>query len=214
MSRFGQDRCEHGQATGRLVLADAGGDPVPRPGETVLVHVDAFSDADAAELEELDRDFGEWLREGTVILDGDGYESLFEAPPPGYAEIMGTPGRPATGLAPSVATAQLFGLVEMPGHLDDDYERWVDLQTRAGVDDVTILLAPPSPVEDPGGPASTPSPVRTDFADQSASDEAEYGSTETANRKPDGPIARPHDVVPGGSAAKPAGGEASLPGRV
>ncbi len=39
----------------------------------------------------------------SVILDGDGYEFLFEVPPPGYAEIMGTPGRPATGLAPSVA---------------------------------------------------------------------------------------------------------------
>jgi hypothetical protein len=40
--------------------------------------------------------------------------------------------------------------VEMPGHLDDDAERWVDLQTRAAIDDVTILLAPPLPVEDPG----------------------------------------------------------------
>ena len=150
VSRFGQDRCEHGQAAGRLVLADTGGDPIPRPGETVLVHVDAFSDADAAELEKLDRDFGEWLREGTVVLDSVAYEFLFDVPPPGYAEIMNTSDRPATGLAPSFATAQLFGLVEMPGHLDDDHERWVDLQTRARLDDVTILLAPPSPVEDSG----------------------------------------------------------------
>ncbi len=150
VSRFGQDRCEHGQAAGQLVLADAGGDPVARPGETVLVHVDAFSDADAAELEQLDRDFGGWLREGTVILDGDAYAFLFDAPPPGYAEVMTTSDRPATGLAPSFATAQLFGLVEMPGHLDDDAERWVDLQTRAAVDDVTILLAPPPLAEDPG----------------------------------------------------------------
>jgi hypothetical protein len=151
LHRFGQDRCEHGQAKGQIVLADAGGDPFARPGETVLVHVDAFSDPDAAQLEMLDRSFGEWLREGTVILDSDAYEFLFDASPPGYAEVMSTPGRPATGLAPRFASAQLFGLVNVPGHLDDEFERWVDLQTRAGLDDVTILLAPPPAVEPPPG---------------------------------------------------------------
>jgi hypothetical protein len=36
LNRFGRDRCEEGGAVGRIVLADAGGDPAVRAGEVVL----------------------------------------------------------------------------------------------------------------------------------------------------------------------------------
>jgi hypothetical protein len=132
-------------------VADGGGDPIPRPGEVVLVHVDKFDDTDAAELATLDRDFGERLRDGTVTLNEPGYEFLFGRPPPGYPEMMTTPGRPATGLATTVADAIDFRLVEMPAQLRDEVTRWDDLEKRAALDDVTILLAPPPAAEPPPG---------------------------------------------------------------
>ncbi len=67
--RFGLERCERGEATARIVLADAGGDPRPRDGEVVLAHVDVFTDLDASELADLDLRFGNGLRDGSLDLD-------------------------------------------------------------------------------------------------------------------------------------------------
>ena len=69
INRFGRRRCDDGDAVTRIVLADSGGDPVARPGESVLAHVDEFSPDEQRELVELDRRFGDTLRDGTIELD-------------------------------------------------------------------------------------------------------------------------------------------------
>jgi hypothetical protein len=148
--RFGRERCADGRATAQIVVADAGGDPFPRPGEEVLAHVDRFSEDDAAELSALDHDFGEWLRDGTVTLSEAGFQFLHGRLPPGYPEVMSTPGRAASGLARHLEGADRFGLVEMPAQARDQVGRWVELQTRAALDDVTVLLAPATPVRGSG----------------------------------------------------------------
>jgi hypothetical protein len=153
LERFGRERCERGQATGRIVLADAGGDPIARDGEVMLADVDAFTDADAAELAALERAFGGWLRDGTVDVDLAGVQYLAGRELAELREVLSTPGRSATGLAALLGTYPDWGVVDVPRHLRDDYDRWIELQTRSAVDDVTILLAPPSLVDrQPGAP--------------------------------------------------------------
>ena len=142
LNRFGRQRCEQGDAVNRIVLADAGGDPVARDGETVLAHVDAFTDADRAELIDLDRRFGDWLRDGSVEFDLGGLEYFAGGPLPGLDAVLTTPGQPATGLARTLAPWQAWGLIHMPRDLRAAFERWIDLHTRSVLEDVTILLAP------------------------------------------------------------------------
>jgi hypothetical protein len=142
LNRFGRERCEEGQAVARIVLADAGGDPVVRDGEVVLAHVDEFTDAAHADLDELDEQFGDWLRDGTIDLDVDRLEFFAGGEVPGLRGVLSTPGLPATGLASLLAPWRAWDLIGIPADLGDDFARWNDLQTRSAVDDVTILLAP------------------------------------------------------------------------
>jgi hypothetical protein len=153
LNRFGRERCEEGQAVGRIVLADAGGDPVPRDGEVVLAHVDEFSDTDQADLEALDRRFGEWLRDGTVGVELGGLEYLAGRELPELQAVLTTPGHPATGLASFLSPWRMWGVIRVPADLDDDFDRWDDLQLRSTIEDVTILLAPAvDPLDDTGLP--------------------------------------------------------------
>ena len=112
-----------------------------RPGETVVAHVDEFSSDDERELADLEQRFGEALRDGMVELDLEGLEFLTGEVSPLRA-VLSTPGRPATGLASTVAFSKSWGVSDMSADLQRDLDRWVDLQTRAAVEDVTILLAP------------------------------------------------------------------------
>jgi hypothetical protein len=141
VDRFGRRRCDEGRAETRIVLADAGGDPAPREGETVLAHVDGFSDADAAELEALDRRFGEWLRDGSVDLDVSTLEYLAGRELP-ELQVLETPGRSATGLAALLGPWPNWGVLDVPAELEDEFNRWIDLQKRSTADIVTVLLAP------------------------------------------------------------------------
>ncbi len=153
LNRFGRERCEEGDAVGRIVLADSGGDPTARDGERVLAHVDEFSAGDEAELVELDRRFGDRLRDGTVDVDVDAVEYLTAQEQPGLRAVLSTPNLPATGLAVPLAPLRAWGLLEVPPELDDDFDRWNDLHTRSDVEDVTILLAPAvDPLDDTGQP--------------------------------------------------------------
>jgi hypothetical protein len=153
LNRFGRERCEEGDAVGRIVLADAGGDPVARDGEVVLAHVDEFSDADQAELADLDRRFADWLRDGTVDVDVDAVEYLTGQEQPGLRAVLSTPDLPATGLAVPLAPLRAWGLLGVLPDLDDDFDDWNDLQTRSAADEVTILLAPAvDPPDDTGRP--------------------------------------------------------------
>jgi hypothetical protein len=140
--RFGSERCEDGDATARIVLADAGGDPQPRDGEVVLAHVDAFTDADAAELAQLDRRFGDGLRDGTLDLDLPAFERRAGREVPELRAVLSTPGLTATGLASTIAQASEFGVLDLPDDFAADVDRWVDLQIRSTAEDVTILLSP------------------------------------------------------------------------
>jgi hypothetical protein len=142
LDRFGHERCEHGRASAGIILADAGGDPVPRDDEMVLAHVDAFTEADAADLAALDRSFGNWLRDRTVDIDVASFEFLAGHQVPELRQVLSSPGMPATGLATTIAPSIAWGVVDIPADLNDDFDRWVDLQTRAAVEDVTILLGP------------------------------------------------------------------------
>ncbi len=142
VDRFGRHRCDEGQAMARIVVADAGGDPAPREGETVLAHVDGFSDADAAELEALDRQFGDWLRDGSVDLDVPTLEFLAGRELPELRQVLETPGRNATGLAALLGPWPNWGVLDVPAELEDEFDRWTDLQKRSTVDIVTVLLAP------------------------------------------------------------------------
>jgi len=146
LNRFGGDRCEEGQAVGRIVLADAGGDAVVRAGEVELVDVDGFSDTDQADLAALDRRFGDWLRDGQVELDVELLEYMTGREQTGLRAVLSSPSLPATGLARSLAPLRAWGLIGIPEDLEDDFDRWDDLETRSEVEDVTILLAP---VDDP-----------------------------------------------------------------
>jgi hypothetical protein len=142
--RFGLERCEHGEATARIVLADAAGDPRPHAGEVVLAHVDAFTDNDAAELADLDRRFGDGLRDRSLDLDLAEFERRAgREPPPELRAVLSTPGLSATGLASTIAEASELGVLDMPDEFGDDVDEWVDLQIRSTAEDVTILLSPP-----------------------------------------------------------------------
>jgi hypothetical protein len=145
IERFGSRRCERGRAVGRIVLADAGGDPVVRDGEVVLADVDAFRADGRAQLAALDRRFGDLLRDGRVELDRAGLELLAGGEVPGLAPVLSSPGTPATGLATVLAPWTGWGVVDVPADLQDDFDRWVDLETRSSLEVVTILLAPPRP---------------------------------------------------------------------
>jgi Ca2+/Na+ antiporter len=145
VARFGLDRCEEGQADGRIVIADADGDPVVRDGEVVLARVDAFTDEEADELAELDRSFGEWLRGESVTVDLPGLEYLAGRELPELRAVLSSPGHSAIGLAGLLQPWPDWGVVHIPHDLRDDFDRWVDLQTRSAVDDLTILLAPAAP---------------------------------------------------------------------
>lgn len=142
LDRFGHRRCDDGRALDRIVLADAGGDPAVRPGEVTLAHVDAFGPDDEAELAELDRRFGDWLRDGTLELDLPALQFLAGGEVPGLDPVLSAPGLPATGLATTLSPWTAWELVDVPSELERDFDRWVDLQTRSRLEVVTILLAP------------------------------------------------------------------------
>jgi hypothetical protein len=148
--RFGSGRCERGDATARIMLADAGGEPQPRDGEVVLAHVDGFTDLDASELADLDRRFGDGLRDGSLELDLAEFERQAGREVPELRAVLSTPGLSATGLAATIAQASEYGLLDMSDDLGDDLDEWVDLQIRSTAEDVTILLSP-IPVADTGG---------------------------------------------------------------
>jgi hypothetical protein len=140
--RFGRARCERGEASARIVLADGSGDRRPHDGEVVLAHVDGFTDSDAAELAELDRRFGDGLRDGSIDLDLAEFERRAGREVPELRAVLSTPGLSATGLASMIAVASELGVLEMPQELGDDVDDWVDLQIRSTAEDVTILLSP------------------------------------------------------------------------
>jgi hypothetical protein len=142
INRFGRRRCDDGDAVSRIVLADAGGDPLARPGESILAHVDEFSADDERELAGIERRFGDALRDGTVELDVEGFEFLTGELPRDLRDVLSTPGRAATGLASTIAFTRSWGVSEMSADLHHELDRWIDLQERAAVEDVTILLAP------------------------------------------------------------------------
>jgi hypothetical protein len=148
--RYGHARCEHGQAEGRIVLADAGGDPTPRDGEVVLAHVDAFTSSDEAELHLLDRRFGGWLRDRTVGIDLSLVEFLGGPEMWGLRPILSSPGTPARGMASVLSVGSAWGAIDVPPELSDELDRWVDLQVRSAADEVTILLSPAVTDDDRG----------------------------------------------------------------
>ncbi len=115
------------------------------------------------ELEMLDRDFGEWLRDG----HGHPRQRRLRVPvrrvPPGYAEVMSTPGRPATGLAPTFADGRRSACSRCRAHLHDEVTSngWT---SRPGPPSTTSRSSSPRPRpwRIRSGRESTPWPVWTD----------------------------------------------------
>jgi hypothetical protein len=130
----------------RIFLVDIGGYAEPAQGEAVLAHVDAFTDDDEAALDALDQQFGDWLRDGTVLVDLpmleflDGRQNLALR----RVRVMSSPDQPASGLAATVRRWTAWGVVDLDGKQHDELDRWVDLQVRSRMEDVTILLVPNS----------------------------------------------------------------------
>jgi hypothetical protein len=144
LRRFGAHRCASGAELTRLVLADSGGDPRAGHGDVVVAQIDAFGDADRAELEAFDATFGDRLRDGSVTVDTDLLEFLSGRTWHALRRVLSSPGMPATGLAGSLAPWIASDALDVPQDVDDDFDRWVDLELRSRRDEVTILLAPPS----------------------------------------------------------------------
>jgi hypothetical protein len=143
LSRFGAVRCHSGAGVSRLVLADSGGDRRVRDGEVVVTQIDVFSDADRAELEDLDAVFGDRLRNGSVTVDTDRLEFLSGRTWDRLRSVLSSPGMPATGLAGALSPWIAWEAVDVPRDVADDFDRWTDLELRSRRDEVTILLAPP-----------------------------------------------------------------------
>jgi hypothetical protein len=160
VDRLGRRRCDEGRAATRIILADAGRDPARREGETVLAHVDGFSDADAAALEALDRQFGDWLRDGSVDLDVPTLEYLAGRELPELRQVLETPGRSATGLAALLGPWPNWGVLDVPAELEDEFDRWIDLQKRSTADIVTVLLAPMPEQDQAASPVSATACLR------------------------------------------------------
>jgi hypothetical protein len=148
LDRFGRQRCDGGRAGLRLVVTDAGGPAGTYEGESVLVHVDAFTDEDAAELAQLDQRFGELMRSGEVAVDLRDMEYLGRRQQPRFRRVLSTPGLPASGLARAVDRWVAWDVVEIPSRFRSSAERWTDLELRSYLEDVTILLAPVTTTRD------------------------------------------------------------------
>jgi hypothetical protein len=116
--------------------------------------VDGFSEPDAAELEALDRRFGDWLRDGSVGVDAATLEYVAGRELPELRDVLETPGRSATGLAALLGRWPDWGVVDVPAELEGEYDRWIDLQKRSTADNVTVLLAPVSGREHGAPPVS------------------------------------------------------------
>jgi hypothetical protein len=129
---------------GRIHLVDSGGASHPRPGEEVIAHVDAFLDEDEADLEALDRQFGDWLRDGTVVVDLPSMEFLDGRENSVLRRVLSSPDLPATGLAETIRRWFTWGVVEVPDQQREELDRWAELQVRSRMEDVTILLTPPA----------------------------------------------------------------------
>ena len=71
---------------------------------------------------------------------------------PQVREVLATPTRTASGLAPTIAEARAWDVLDIPPELSDDLDHWIDLQTRSTAEVVTILLSPlPTPTATGGG---------------------------------------------------------------
>jgi hypothetical protein len=142
--RFGLGRCADASDLSRIFLVDIGGYAEPAQGEAVLAHVDAFTDDDEAALDALDQQFGDWLRDGTVLVDLPMLEFLDGRQNLALRRVMSSPDQPASGLAATVRRWTAWGVVDLDGKQHDELDRWVDLQVRSRMEDVTILLVPNS----------------------------------------------------------------------
>ncbi|CAN5701883.1 hypothetical protein BH18ACT3_BH18ACT3_01320 [soil metagenome] len=141
--RFGRSRCEDGRSPHRLILADGEASLKPAFGETVLAQVNGMTDAEQADLAELQAEFGERIRDGTVFVDLSGIRYFDSVPDPTLLRVLEEESEaPAEGLARYLANWRVFDVVTVPDELEPDFRRWRVLEDRLTFDRVAIFLGP------------------------------------------------------------------------
>ena len=151
LDRFGASRCAPPATLPRLFLVMARR-PELEPGSRVLARVEAFTDAERTEMEELQERFGELLRGGSVALDLDAITTVLDPDLDDLLAVFTTPGAPAAGLSADVEEWRRWGFAEVPVPAREAYDRWVTLEQRSVTDYQTLLLAPPGVSAGAGGP--------------------------------------------------------------
>ena len=62
--------------------------------------------------------------------------------PPDLDRVIATAGRPATGLATPISALEVWGTVTIDESVRDDWQRWVELETKARNTRIAYLLTP------------------------------------------------------------------------
>ncbi len=141
--RFGRSRCEEGISPHRLILADGEASLSPGFGETVLAQVNGVTAAEQAETAELQAEFGERIRDGTVIVDVSAIRFFGSVPDERLLRVLEAESDvPAEGLARYLADWRVFDVVTVPAELEEEFLRWHLLETRSIFDRVAIFLGP------------------------------------------------------------------------
>ncbi len=154
ISRFGEGRCDDGTAAWLLTLRQGGDALSVGTAGTLLAAVPGLTVAEARRSLELATAWGEYLRDGTVVVDDDQVEWFDAEVPPLVERARETDGADARGLADFLNGFAYLGAVhldeERADELRADLAEWAELEQRADEDRMAIYLRPiiPSGLDD------------------------------------------------------------------
>lgn len=145
LDRFGRSRCAPSGEHQRILLIAGSGQELA-PGSVVLAEVVGITDDELAEHVELQSRFGELLRAGVVAIDLHAITTALGEPVDKPAQVIDTPGMPATGLARSLDHWRSWGFVDVPSSERDAFDRWFELERRSSADFQTVVLEDPAEI--------------------------------------------------------------------
>lgn len=143
LDRFGSSRCAEPGRYQRILLI-VGRQPELDPDAVVLAEVVGITRAELREHGELQRKFGDLLRDGTVVVDFDAVADELGDDATAVASVIATPDAPADGLARLLDHWRSWGHVDMPSPVSAELDRWFELERRATSDFQTVVLENPT----------------------------------------------------------------------